>query len=175
MRRSTGLGFLFLLFFGLNAGAQAQIYRCGNEYLNDARQAQLRGCVLVEGGYVTVVPGTQVARPAASAAAVPVNPAAPLAPLARAEARSEARPAAEQRARDADARLILDAELKRAEARLAQLQKEFNGGEPDKQGIESRNHQRYLDRVSELKAAMARDQSDIASLKRELARLPAPP
>ena len=41
---------------------------------------------------------------------------------------------------------------------------------PRKQGIESRNYQRYLDRVAELKAAVARAESDVAGIRRELGR-----
>jgi hypothetical protein len=48
----------------------------------------------------------------------------------------------EQRARDSDSRAILEAELKKAEAKLAEQQKEYNNGEPEKQGIEGRNYQR---------------------------------
>ena len=68
--------------------------------------------------------------------------------------------------------MILEAELKKAEARLAEQQKEYNNGEPEKQGIEGRNYQRYLDRAAELKDNLSRTQSDIAGLKREIARLP---
>jgi len=80
---------------------------------------------------------------------------------------------AETRAKEADAKLILEAELKKAEAKQAELQKEFNNGEPERQGAETRNHQKYLDRVAELKAAIARNEADIAGIKRELARVPA--
>ncbi len=156
---------LALLLFALPAWSQDQVYRCGNEYLNDARQAQARGCQLLEGILVTTIPGTQVAKPQRNAsptvASVGPGPAVKTDP-------------AQQRLRDQDARVILQAELQKAEARLAQQQKEFNGGEPDKQGIEGRNHQRYLDRVSDMREALVRHQSDVASLKRELARLPAP-
>ena len=41
-----------------------------------------------------------------------------------------------------------------------------------KEGIEGRNHRRYLDRVAELKAAVGRAEPDVAALKRELDRLP---
>ena len=58
-------------------------------------------------------------------------------------------------------------------AKLAELQKEYNNGEPEKQGIEGRNYQRYVDRVAEIKDAIARNQSDISGLKREISRLPA--
>ena len=66
--------------------------------------------------------------------------------------------------------MILDSELKRAEARQAELLKEYNNGEPDKQGGEARNHQKYLDRVAELKAALARNEADVAGIRRELGR-----
>ena len=51
--------------------------------------------------------------------------------------------------------------------------REYNNGEPDKRGDEARNHQKYLDRVTELKAGLARSDSDIAGIRRELGRVPA--
>ena len=77
----------------------------------------------------------------------------------------------EQRARDSDARAILEAELKKAEARQEDMVKEYNNGEPEKMGPEHRNHQKYLDRVAELKASIARNENDIAGIKRELGRV----
>lgn len=143
--------------------AQERIFRCGNEYLNNAKDAQARGCKVVEGGNVTVVQGTAVQKQA-----VRVASAAATAP------RNEDRPdSSEQRARDGEARTILEAELKKAEARLVEQNKEYNNGEPEKQGIEGRNYQRYLDRVVDLKEGITRNQSDIAGLKREIGRLPA--
>jgi len=77
----------------------------------------------------------------------------------------------DQRLRDSDARRILEAELSTETERLASLQKEYNNGEPERRG-EERNFQKYLDRVAELKASIARKEDDIAALKRELAKLP---
>jgi hypothetical protein len=68
--------------------------------------------------------------------------------------------------------MILESELKKAEARQADLLREYNNGEPEKMGSEARNYQKYLDRVADLKASIARNDSDIAGIKRELARLP---
>ena len=51
------------------------------------------------------------------------------------------------------------------------MQREYNNGEPERQGNE-RNYQKYLDRVAEMKMAIARKESDIAALKRELGKLP---
>ncbi|HYW57436.1 MAG TPA: hypothetical protein VE934_10770 [Polaromonas sp.] len=159
----------FLTVGASAAFAQERIYRCsakvGNvpEYINNAKEAQLRGCKQIEGGNVTVVQGTQPSRNVVRvASATTTSPATPRA----------ASDNGEQRARDSDSRAILEAELKKAEAKLAEQQKEYNNGEPEKQGIEGRNYQRYLDRVAEMKESIARNESDIAGLKREIARLP---
>jgi chromosome segregation ATPase len=80
---------------------------------------------------------------------------------------------ADQRARDSDARRILVAELSKEEDKLAQLRKDYNGGAPERRG-EERNYARYQERVAELKAAIDRKEADIAAIKRELAKLPAP-
>lgn len=136
------------------------IYRCGNEYTNNATLAKAKGCKLMEGGNITIVQGT--------------SPQAAVAPKAAPSSASKPAPrndSAEQRARDSDARQILEAELRKAEQRLAQAQKAYANGQPEKEGIESRNHQRYLDRVAELKEAVARAESDVGGLKRELGRM----
>ena len=72
----------------------------------------------------------------------------------------------------ANSRLILESELKKAEARRADLLKEYNNGEPEKLGPETRNQQKYLDRVAELKANIGRSESDIDGIRRELSRVP---
>lgn len=157
-----------LLLAGNAAWAQ-QVYRCvgaggaAPEYINNSKEAQTRSCKLISGGNVTVVQSTPAAR-----AAAPVRVATAGGPS------GSASNSPEQRARDSDSRAILEAELKKAEAKLAEQQKEYNNGEPEKQGIEGRNYQRYLDRVAELKEGITRNQSDIAGLKREISRLPAP-
>ena len=145
-----------------SASAQARIYRCGNTYTNDEVQAKAQNCKLVEGGNVTVVQGTRVAMPQERNTSAP-KPAAGASSGQRVDS-------ADQKARDGEARGILEAELKKAESRLADLQKEFNNGEPEKLGPETRNHQKYLERVAELKANIERTEKDIAGLKRELGR-----
>ncbi|MDB5745109.1 MAG: conserved hypothetical signal peptide protein [Polaromonas sp.] len=170
MKTIFPLSVLPLLLLGASHGASAQqIYRCagagGNapEYINNAKDAQVRGCKLVSGGNVTVVQGTPVPKAA--------PPRTATSPVPGGTSRPDSSP--DQRARDSDSRIILESELKKSEAKLAELQKEYNNGEPEKQGIESRNYQRYLDRVSDLKESIIRSQSDIAGLKREISRLPA--
>jgi SMC interacting uncharacterized protein involved in chromosome segregation len=77
----------------------------------------------------------------------------------------------DQRARDSDARRILESELRMETERLTILQKDYNNGEPERRGDE-RNYQKYQDRVAEMKANIARKESDIAALRRELSKLP---
>lgn len=154
------------------AWAQDRIYRCGNEYTNNAQQAKERGCKLVEGGNVTVVQGTRptgaaTAAPAAGTGAGPGTAPAASPPSAPRVATND------QKARDADARAILESELRKAEARHAELVKEYNGGAPERNALDLRNPQRYMERTAELKASVARSESDIAGIKREIARLPA--
>ena len=140
------------------AWSQDRIYRCGNEYTNTVSEAQAKNCKLVSGGNVTVVQSAKPAAPKAS-----TGPASP--------SRMDS---ADQRAKDSDARRILESELKKAETKQAELLKEYNNGEPEKTGPEFRNHQKYLERTAELKAAIARNESDIAGIRRELNRLPVP-
>ncbi len=151
-------------FWGLSASAQ--VYRCaGNEYTNNEADAKARNCKAIEGANVTII---GVPKPP------PGNTSATPLPGARGAPRDTARAndTVEQRARDSDARLILEAELKKSDEKLADLRREYNNGEPEKRGEEFRNNQRYVDRVADIKAAITRSEADIVSLKRELARAP---
>ena len=123
------------------------------------QEAKEKNCRTIEGAPVTIV---QTPKPAAAPRSN--------APIASGPREGKVDPAA-QRQRDNDARRLLESELKREEARLADLQKEFNNGEPERQGGE-RNYQRYQERVAELRSAIARKEEDIAAIKRELAKLP---
>lgn len=170
MKHTLSLALFPLLLAMAGSAVQAQqVFRCAGvgggapEYINNAKDAQARNCKVVSGGNVTVVQGTPVPRAQAARSAT--------SPVVSSSPRPSSSP--EQSARDSDSRLILDSELKKSEAHLADLQKEYNNGEPEKQGIEGRNYQRYLDRVNELKNSISRTQSDIAGIKREMARLPA--
>jgi hypothetical protein len=138
------------------------MYRCpGNDYKNTitAKDAEKLGCKRIEGAPVTIIQMTKP-RPASPATATSGGGSARVDPVA-------------QRARDTDARRILEGELRAEEEKLAAMQKEFNSGQPERQGDE-KNYQKYLDRVSDLRAAIARKQTDIAALQREIKKLPPP-
>ena len=139
------------------------LYRCpGNDYRNTItpREAEKMGCRKVEGAPVTVIqstrprPATAATTAATTASGVRVDPVA-------------------QRQRDSDARRILENELKSEETKLAAMEKEFNGGQPERLGDE-KNYQKYLDRVAEMRSAIERKQIDIAALRREIQKLPPP-
>jgi len=155
-----------LLWAATGAVAATTVYRCPGPpvlYTDQitAQEAKDRNCRTIEGAPITVVsppkPRPVAGSPANGGAARP----------------SEGKVGAgEQRSRDSDARKILESELRREETKLAELQKEFNNGQPERKGDE-RNYQKYLDRVEEMKAAIARKESDIEALKRELTKMPA--
>ena len=145
---------------GADTPDSSVMYRCpGNDYKNTitAKEAEKLGCKRIEGAPVTVI---QMTKPRASTAAVPAASGARVDPVA-------------QRARDTDARRILEGELRAEEEQLAVMQKEFNNGQPERQGDE-KNYQKYLDRVDGMRAAIARKQTDVAALQREIKKLPPP-
>lgn len=128
------------------------VFRCpGNLYTDalSAKEASDRGCKTLEGAPITVIQSTapRVSKPAAAS--------------------GEKVSSEDQKARDSDAKRILEAELRKEEEALAALQKEYNNGQPERRGDE-KNAQKYNDRVAEMKAALTRKESDVAALRREL-------
>ena len=156
----VGAALLAVLSIAPPALAADVTYKCpGNNYSNtiSAKEAKDKGCTVLENAPVTVIQSVKPRAPAATAATS--GPAG-----------TRVDPA-DQRARDNDARRILEAELKREEERLATMKAEYNNGEPERQGNE-KNYQKYIDRVGDMKAAIGRKESDIAALKREIAKQP---
>jgi hypothetical protein len=165
MKRWQGVGLAVVLSTAA-AGAMAQtVYRCpGNLYTDalSAREAAAKGCKTLEGAPITVI-------------SAPVRPAAPKSGSAGASGSTgggdkDKVSAQDQKARDADARQILEAELRKEEAALAALRKEYNNGEVERRGDE-RNAAKYNDRVNELRNSITRKESDVASIRRELVKL----
>ena len=162
------------LFVAGSAGAQSAdgvgaMYRCpGNEYNNTitASEAEKLRCKKVENAPVTII---QSAGNGASAASAP-PPARPVAAIA--DPMSPADSAA-LRSRATNARRSLEGRLKSEEGRLAALEKEFNGGEPERH-MDEFDFQKYLDRVARMRSAINRKQIDIAELRREIDKLPTP-
>ena len=168
--RAVLLAALWLGATGL-AQTPAEIYRCGNAYTNQPVAGA--DCARMGATPVTVIEGTRVhATPAAPASLAPIGvPSKP-----RAAAVSDAAPNTKvdsqaQRERDQQARQILEAELAKAQAQQAEIARVWNNGEPIKQGDEFKNPAKYQERVAQLRMGLLRSESDIAGLRRELARL----
>ena len=160
--RSLGVLTLALVSAAASAEPAREVYRCpGNPVLYtdtlSAKEARDKGCRTLEGAPITVVQTTKprggAPVPAARTADQKVDPGA-------------------QRARDDDRRGILEGELKREEDKLAEMQKAYSNGTPEKTADELKFPPRYDQRVADMKAGIARKESDIAAIKREIANLP---
>lgn len=163
---------VMLVSAGGDALAQNKpVYRCpGNPVLYtdalSAKEAKDKGCTTLEGAPITVIASPKRTAPASGGGAT-VSGAVPSGSSSSEGTRVSP---ADQKLRDNDARRILESELRKEEDALAELKKQYNNGEPERQGDE-KNYQKYLDRTAELKASLARKESDVAALRRELAKL----
>ncbi len=75
-----------------------------------------------------------------------------------------------QKRRDQDRMQILLDEIKAEETKLADLRKEYQNGEPERQGNE-RNFAKYQERVALMKDEITRTEKNIEALKREIGNL----
>lgn len=167
--RKDGLGRPFfcrvLTVFGLSlwampGTAQEAIYRCGQEYTNSPQGRP--DCVRIQATpAVTVIEGM---RPNAGAQAARTTTAegTALVPAQRTKIDMVREQTVAQRERDTQARAILLQELAQARQQQAQLQQVLNDSEAVK----------HADKAVGIKAALERNQRDIDSLQRELARRP---
>ncbi|MBA4217159.1 MAG: hypothetical protein IIA03_13755 [Proteobacteria bacterium] len=154
---------VLLALVALAVQAEGTVYRCPGPpvlYTDalSAKEAIEKGCRTIEGTPITVM---QSAKPRASAAA-------PSGEVRGADARVDAQ---QQRTRDDERRRVLQNELRTAEERLANAQREFNNGQAERRGDE-RNYQKYLDRMAELKDNVGRYEADVQALRREISKLP---
>jgi hypothetical protein len=139
---------------GAHAADGSINYQCpGAVFTNTItpKEAEAKGCKPMVIQQPTTIPAPKLRAPAAPGSAA-----------SRVDAQ-------EQKARDSDARKILQDELIKAQAQLDALQKEYNNGQPERHGDE-KNYQKYLDRTADLKAQIARTESDISAITRELAK-----
>ena len=155
-RLSSALGAALLALACGGAQAGDIYYRCPDNVFTNTitpKEADAKGCKALEAQQPTTIPAPR-ARPGTTAS--------PGAAASRVDAQ-------EQKSRDSDARKILQDELIKAQAQLDVLQKEYNNGQPERRGDE-KNFQKYLDRTADLKAQIARTESDITAITRELSK-----
>jgi hypothetical protein len=157
--------FMSILF---TSSANAQIYRCDNngvvDYNNNVASAKSKNCTVASLPTITTIPAPAVPAPKAVTATAPsgAKPSSNPSPGSFPKVDSGT-----QKARDNDRTAILDEERRKENAKLQELKKEFNGGEPERRGDE-RNYQKYLDRVEKLKEDIQRSEGNLKSLDREL-------
>ena len=60
--------------------------------------------------------------------------------------------------------------MRSEERKVAELRREFNGGEPERQGNE-RNYAKYQERVAQMKDSVGRAEKNVDALKREIANI----
>lgn len=129
--------------------ASDAVYKCGDTFTNDAAQAKREKCQLLEGGAVVTIPSAsqQKAVTVTKPKTQKITQTAPL--------RSAA-----QQARDHDSKAIIQSELKKTEAHLIDLRRQYAG----------LSSQQDLQLKLEVKQKIARAEADVVSLKRELER-----
>jgi hypothetical protein len=164
VRLTALVGFSFVAWPVAATSEPQRIYRCGNAYTNQPDPAA--NCKPLAGGSVTVIEGTRVQGPQMVAPAANASGGAS-AGMAKVDS-------AEQRQRDTQAHVVLQAELQRAKQQQSELLREWNNGEPERRADEHRQPQKYQERVTQLRGALQRIEADVAGLQRELSRLPVP-
>jgi hypothetical protein len=160
--------FALALAAGGAARAQGVIYKCtppngSTEYTDVYRGNYCKAMDLP--GLAIPAPSKRQGAPVRAAGSTP-TPAAPAATpgdFPRVDS-------AEQRARDADRRAILEDELKNEMQKLTELRREFNGGEPERRGDE-RNYAKYQERVAAMRDSISRSEKNVEALKREIANI----
>jgi hypothetical protein len=174
LRTSAALTTLLLaLLPAVGAHAQSVVYRCvdkeGRVLYTDTNAGN---CKVVD----SIISGAISAPPASSRA-----PAAGMRQGAGRSTSSSAAPAASpanfprvdnatQRARDDDRRGILKEELRAEEQKLADLKRDFNNGEPERQGNE-KNYAKYQERVARMRDDIARAEKNVDAIRREIGNI----
>jgi hypothetical protein len=160
-KRATSVAFFILTTLSLgHTGiglAQEAVYRCGEVITNDAAQAKREKCRLLESGAVVTIPSTsqQKAVAVTQSRSASLSKSSTLKPKPATTQRS-----AEQQARDHDSKAIIQSELKKTEAQLVDLRRQYAG----------LTAAQDLERKLALKQQIARNEADIQSLMRELKR-----
>ena len=142
--------------------AQSEIFLCDDGRGSKTYQntGASKGCKKVDLPGITTIPG--LPRKAAVVTAAARQSAAP-ADFPRVDSGT-------QKTRDNDRKQILFDEMKTEEQKLAELKKEFNGGEPERRGDE-RNYAKYQERVATMKDEVGRTEKNIDALRREIGNL----
>lgn len=161
------LGLALGLMSQRGAQAQGAVYKCVDEQGRvEFTDQNRRGCKQLE-SFISTVPS-----PVRASAPIPaVRPSGSAGPAPTASPASFPRvDSAQQRARDDDRREILNDELRAEQKKLADLRRDFNGGEPERMGNE-RNYAKYQERVASMRDEIGRTERNIEALQREITNI----
>jgi hypothetical protein len=163
--KRAALTFVAALAVPLAADAQStEIFLCVDESGQKSFQntGNVKGCKRLDTQPILTVPAPRLPPARAQQAAaerVTVSPAS----FPRVDGET-------QRTRDSDRRRILEDELRAEEEKLGRLKGEFNNGEPERRGDE-RNYALYRERTQRLAEDIARSETNVTALRRELSLL----
>jgi hypothetical protein len=153
--------FVLLASVAAAACAQGEVYVCMNdrgtkEYKNTGatkgcKKVDLQGITMIPAGGTRPIVQTVAARSTTSPSSFPKVDSGT------------------QKARDSDRMQILQDELKGEDQKLAAMKKDFNNGEPERNG--EKNSAKYQERVAEMKENIARTEKNVEALKREISNL----
>ena len=159
---------VLLACLALHNGAQAQgaVYKCVDEQGRvEFTDTSRKGCKALD------LPGYAPPPPPRASAPIPaVRPMSPGPAAAVTPASFPRVDTAQQRARDDDRREILNDELRIEQKKLADLRRDFNNGEPERQGNE-RNYAKYQERVASMRDEIGRTERNIEALQREISKI----
>jgi len=171
MTSSFFLRLALLAALAAHGGARADsvVYKCvdknGRVEFTDINKT---GCKVLDlPGYISAPAPAPRAAPAVTMRQGTGRPAAGAAPNPAGFPRVDT---ATQRARDDDRRAILEDELQSEEHKLADLKRDFNNGEPERQGNE-KNYAKYQERVAQMRDDIGRSEKNIEALRREIANI----
>ncbi|MFI4940841.1 MAG: DUF4124 domain-containing protein [Burkholderiales bacterium] len=152
---------LIILFAVIGAAyAESDVYLCigengSKEYRNTG---STKGCKKVDLPGLTLIPA-----PAKRTAPASLKASPSLGNFPKIDSGT-------QKTRDNDRRQILQDEMKSEQDKLAALKKDYNNGEPERQGGE-RNYAKYQERVSTMQQDISRVEQNIEALQQELNNL----
>lgn len=166
MKRQLFALLLFTLVAGMaQAQSDSEVYLCVNEkgdkeYKNTGAT---KGCKRLDLPGITTVPAPKRVSSAPGSSSGAARNAASPSDFPRVATE-------QQKSRDNDRKQILLDELKAEDQKLANLKKQFNNGEPERNGDE-RNFAKYQERVNAMKEDISRTEKNVEALKREVNNL----
>jgi hypothetical protein len=146
------------------AQAEGEIYKCvgANGTIEFKNTGPVKDCKKMDLEGVSVIPAPSKRSATVQTASLKSSSSASPSDFPRVDSTT-------QKSRDNDRRQILLDEMKSEQDKLAALKKDYNNGEPERQGDEH-NYSKYQERVTAMRDNISRTEKNIEALQRELKR-----